>query len=76
MTTALVSGRNDLTQNTVYAMPGLSKWVASDAVLQVSTTVGGTFKDVAATTTGGAVIGGGMFVKSTTGAAVAVVSNQ
>lgn len=75
MTTALVSGRNDLVQNTVYATPGLSKWCLSSAVLQVSTTVGGSFADVAATTTG-VLLGGALFVKSTTGAAVVDLSNQ
>jgi len=76
MATALVSGVNTLAQNTVYSMPGLAKWVFSDAVLAVATTVGGVFVPIAATTTSGALIGGGLFVKPTVGAAVAVLSNQ
>lgn len=75
-TTALVSGANTLAQNTVYAMPGLAKWVSADNALAVATTVGGSFVTVAATTTGGALIAGGMFVKCTTSTTVAVVSNQ
>lgn len=75
-TVALVSGKNDLVQNQVYAMPGLAKWVTADSVLAVATTVGGAFVNVAATTTGGALIGGGTFVKSAAASNVAVLSNQ
>ena len=74
---ALVSGPNALVANTVYVVPGKSKWVLSDAVLSTAVTSGGTFAAVAATTTSGALLPGGSFVKgSTTTTTNCVVSNQ
>lgn len=75
MAIGLVSGNNDLVQNTVYSTPGKSKWCLSSTTLEVSTTVGGTFASVSASTTG-FILGGGLFVRSTTGAAKCVLSNQ
>lgn len=72
---ALMSGPNTLIQNTVYSVPGKSKWCISDAALVVATTVGASFVAVAATTTG-VVLPGGSFVKCTTGATVCVLSNS
>ncbi len=74
-TIMLVDGPNSLTQNTVYALPGKSKYCKSDAALEVSTTVGGTFAAVVATTTG-VLLPGSCFARCTSGAAVVVLSNQ
>jgi hypothetical protein len=74
-TIALVSGLNTLTQNIVYAMPGKAKWVFSDKVLEVCNTTNGTYTAVTGTTTGGALLNA-VFVRSTTGDAVARLTNQ
>ena len=75
MTTGLKSGENTLVQNTVYATPGLSKWCVANTTLEVATTVGGTFVAVGAASTTGFVLGGALFVRSPSGAGVAVLSN-
>jgi hypothetical protein len=72
---ALMSGVNVLPQNIVYSVPGKSKWCLSDAVLQVATTVGGSFANAAATTTG-VLLPGGSFVRCATGTTTCVISNQ
>jgi hypothetical protein len=75
MTIGLKSGENTLTEDIVYATPGLSKWCVANTTLEVATTVGGTFVAVGAASTTGFVLGGALFVRSPDDDAVVVLSN-
>ena len=73
---AIQSGPQSLAQNTIYAMPGKSKWILSTDVLAVAATVGGTFSNFASSTTSGVLVPGGSFVKCTSSTCSIVVTNQ